>query len=125
MKKSFRLLLIAIAIGGGLNTAEAQPLPIRVGYTALAGSFSPLWMAKDLDLFERHGIQSSPIYMASTLAYQGMLSGEIDFTVGASVPAVQACVGGADSVILVTYISGFPLFIMVRQTIQQTGELLR
>ncbi len=35
MKKSFRPLLILLAIGGGLNTAEAQPLPIRVGYTAL------------------------------------------------------------------------------------------
>jgi hypothetical protein len=43
MKKSFKL---AIAIGRGLNTAEAQPLPIRVGYTALAGSFTPPWMAK-------------------------------------------------------------------------------
>ena len=52
MKKSLRLLFL-LAIGGGLNTAEAQLLPIRVGYTALAGSFSPLWMAKELDLFER------------------------------------------------------------------------
>src|SRR5438132_10626642 len=100
MKKSLRLLFL-LAIGGGLNTAEAQPLPIRVGYTALAGSFSPLWMAKELDLFERHGVQSSPIYMASTLAYQAMLAGETDFTVGASVPAVQARVGGADPLILV------------------------
>ncbi len=123
MKKSFRLLLIAIAIGGGLNTAEAQPLPIRVGYTALAGSFSPLWMAKELDLFERHGIQSSPIYMASTLAYQAMLAGETDFTVGASVPAVQARVGGADPLILVTYISGFTFSIVARPPIQQPGDL--
>ena len=75
MKKSFRLLFL-LAIGGDLNTAEAQPLPIRVGYTALAGSFTPLWMAKELDLFERHGIQSRPIYMASTLAYQALLAGQ-------------------------------------------------
>src|SRR5262245_3051548 len=36
MKKSLRLLFL-LAIGGGLNSAEAQLLPIRVGYTALAG----------------------------------------------------------------------------------------
>ena len=60
MKKSLWVLFL-LAIGGGLNTAEAQLRPIRVGYTALAGSFTPLWMAKELDLFERQGIQSSDL----------------------------------------------------------------
>ena len=106
MKKTLRLLLTAIAIVG-LNTAEAQTLPIKVGYTALAGSFTPLWIAKELDLFERQGIQCSPIYMASTLAYQAMLAGETNFAVGASIPPVQARLGGADPLIVVTYISGF------------------
>jgi sulfonate transport system substrate-binding protein len=112
-----------LVIGGGLNVAKAQPLPIRVGYTALAGSFSPLWMAKELDLFERHGIQSSPIYMASTLAYQAMLAGETDFTVGASIPTIQARLGGADALILVTYISGFTFSVIARPPIQQPGDL--
>ncbi|MGH7817728.1 MAG: ABC transporter substrate-binding protein, partial [Candidatus Binatia bacterium] len=123
MKKNFRLLLTAFAIVGGLNTAEAQPLPIRVGYTALAGSFSPLWMAKELDLFERQGIQSSTIYIASTLAYQAMLAGETDFTVGASIPTVQARLGGADPLILVTYISGFTFSVMAHPPIQQPSDL--
>jgi hypothetical protein len=57
MKKAFKLFLTAIAIVGGLNKVEAQLLPIRVGYTALAGSFTPLWIAKELGLFERQGIQ--------------------------------------------------------------------
>lgn len=122
MKKSLRLLFL-LAIGGGLNSAEAQPLPIRVGYTALAGSFSPLWMAKELDLFERQGVQSSPIYMAATIAWQAMLAGETDFTVGASIPSVQARLGGADPLILVTYTSGFTFSIMARPPIQQPGDL--
>ena len=50
MKISLGLLFL-LAIGGALHRAQAQPLPVRVGYTALAGSFSPLWMAKELDLF--------------------------------------------------------------------------
>jgi ABC-type nitrate/sulfonate/bicarbonate transport system substrate-binding protein len=123
MKKTFKLLLAAIAIVGGVNRAEAQLLPIRVGYTALAGSFTPLWIAKELDLFERQGIQSSPIYMAATLAYQAMLAGETDFTVGASIPTVQARVGGADPLILLTYISGFTFSVMARPPIQQPGDL--
>ena len=123
MKKTFTVLLAAITIASGLNRAEAQPLPVRIGYTALAGSFTPLWIAKELDLFERQGIQSRPIYMASTLAYQAMLAGETDFTVGASIPAVQARVGGADPIILVTYISGFTFSVIARPPIQQPGDL--
>src|SRR5262249_19336325 len=106
MKKSL-LLLFLLTIGGGLNTAEAQPLPVRIGYSALSASFSPVWMAKELDLFERQGIQSTPIYMAATLAYQVMLAGETDFTVGTGIAPAQVRLGGADPLILPTYISGF------------------
>ena len=63
------LLLFLLTIGGGLNRAEAQSIPVRLGYAALSASYSPLWMAKELDLFERRGIQSTPIYMAATIAF--------------------------------------------------------
>ena len=92
MEKSL-LLLFLLAIGGGLNTAEAQ-LPVRVGYTALSGAFSPIWMAKELDLFGRQGIQSTPIYMAATLAYQAMLAGETNFTVGTALHPLRRALAG-------------------------------
>src|SRR5215471_400064 len=121
-KKSL-LLLILLAIGGGLNKAEAQPLPVRVGYTALSGAFSPIWIAKELDLFERQGIQSTPIYMAATLAYQAMLAGETDFTVGTGIAPAQVRLGGADPLILATYISGFNFSVIARPPVQQPGDL--
>src|SRR5499425_2976642 len=122
MKKSL-LLLFLLSIGGGLNTAEAQPLPVRMGYAALSAAFSPPWMAKELDLFERQGIQSTPIYMAATIAYQVMLAGETDFTVGTGLAPVQARLGGADPIIVVTYISGFNFSVIARPAIHQPGDL--
>src|SRR5262245_16899335 len=122
MKKSL-LLLFLLTIGYGLNTAEAQPLPVRVGYAALSAAFSPVWMAKELDLFERQGIQSTPIYMAATIAWSAMLSGETDFTVGSGIPTVQARLGGADPLILLTYICGFNFSVIARPTIHQPGDL--
>ena len=121
MKKSL-LLLFVLVIGGGLNTAEAQ-LPVRVGYSALSASFSPVWMAKELDLFERQGLQSTPIYMAGTIAYQVMLAGETDFTVGTGIAPVRARLGGADPIIVVTYISGFNFSVIARPPVQQPGDL--
>ena len=61
--------------------------------------------------------------MASTLAYQAMLAGETDFTVGASIPPVQARLGGADPLILVTpIVMGllFPLWPAHRSSNQAT-----
>src|SRR5215468_3206031 len=122
MKKSL-LLLFLLTIGGSLNTAEAQPLPVRVGYSALSASFSPVWMAKELDLFERQGIQSTPIYIAGTIAYQAMLAGETDFTVGTGIAPVRARLSGADPLIVVTYISGFNFSVIARPSIHQPGDL--
>src|SRR5215813_3695664 len=122
VKKSL-LLLILLALGGGLNTVDAQPLPVRVGYTALSGAFSPIWIAKELDLFERQGIQSTPIYMAATLAYQAMLAGETNFAVGAGIAPAQARLGGADPLIVVTYVGGFNFSVIARPPVQQPGDL--
>jgi NitT/TauT family transport system substrate-binding protein len=122
MKKSL-LLLFLLTIGGGLNRAEAQSMPVRLGYAALSASYSPLWMAKELDLFERRGIQSTPIYMAATIAYQAMLAGETQFTVGTGIAPVQARLGGADPIIVVNYISGFNFSVIARPTIHQPGDL--
>ncbi len=123
MKKTFGILSILIAISGRLSTAEAQPLPIRLSYAALTGAMLPLWMAKELDLFERHGVQSSPIYMAATIAYQAMLAGETDFTIGGSVPSIQARLGGADTLILVTYSTAFAFSFLAQLPIQQPSDL--
>jgi NitT/TauT family transport system substrate-binding protein len=121
--KECLLLLFLLAIGGGLNTAEGQSLPVRVGYTALSGAFSPLWVAKELDLFERQRLQCTPIYMAATLAYQAMLAGETDFVVGTGIAPAQARLGGADPLVLATYISGFNFSVIARPPVQQPGDL--
>src|SRR5262245_63978313 len=122
MNKSL-LLLFLLTIDGRLTTSEAQSAPVRLGYAALSAGYSPLWMAKELDLFERREIQSTPIYMASTIAYQAMLAGETQFTVGTGIAPVQARLGGADPIIVVNYISGFNFSFIARPTIHQPVDL--
>jgi NitT/TauT family transport system substrate-binding protein len=80
-------------------------------------------MAKESGLFDRHGIQSTPVYMAATLAYQAMLARETEFTVGTGIPPVQARLGGAEPLILATYISGFNFYVIARPSIQQPADL--
>lgn len=94
MKRTVKILTILIALTS-LNTAEGQPLPIRMGYSILGSAMSPVWMAKELGLFERHGLHSGPIYMTQTVAYRAMLAGETDFTGGGGLAPIQARLSGA------------------------------
>jgi NitT/TauT family transport system substrate-binding protein len=80
-------------------------------------------MAQESDIFERHGIQSSPIYMAATIAFRAMLAGDTDFTVGAGLSPIQARLAGSNPLILLTYISRFPFSVMARPPISQPGDL--
>jgi NitT/TauT family transport system substrate-binding protein len=121
MKKLLAILFILIAATGGI--AGAQPLPVRVGYTILASAIAPVWLAKELGLFERHGLHSGPIYMAQTVAYRAMLAGETDFTGGGGIAPIQARLSGADTIVLLTYISGFGFSVMARPPIQQPSDL--
>jgi ABC-type nitrate/sulfonate/bicarbonate transport system substrate-binding protein len=61
--------------------------------------------------------------MAATIAFRAMLAGETDFTVGAGLSPIQARLAGADSLVLLTYISRFPFSIMARPPILQAGDL--
>lgn len=120
---SITIVLVLIAMGIGASRSAAQPLPIRMGYSILGSAMSPVWMAKELGLFERHGLHSGPIYMTQTIAYRAMLAGETDFTGGGGIAPIQARLSGADTIVLLTYINGFGFSIMARPPIQQPSDL--
>jgi ABC-type nitrate/sulfonate/bicarbonate transport system substrate-binding protein len=49
-----------------LSAAEAPSL--RGVYNALGGTMTPAWVAQDLGLFTKHGLQHSLNYLAATTA---------------------------------------------------------
>ena len=56
-----------------LSAAEAPSL--RGVYNALGGTMSPAWVAQDLGLFTKHGLQHSLNYLAATTAVQAIVGG--------------------------------------------------
>lgn len=121
MPKAFWNVLLLIVASCGI--AAAQPVPVRIGYSILGSAIAPVWLAKELGLFERHRVYSGPIYMAQTVAYRAMLAGETDFTAGGGILPVQARLSGADTIVLLTYINGFGFSLMARPPIQQPSDL--
>jgi len=61
----------------------AQETRIRAAYSAMSGSMSWVWAAKEGGYFDQHGLKVDLIYIGGTAQlFQSMLAGEIGFGVG-------------------------------------------
>jgi NitT/TauT family transport system substrate-binding protein len=68
-----------------------------MAFTALSGSFMPVWVAQDNGLFTQHGVDMEISYIGnSPTAMAGLLAGEVDMLVGAPDAGISATVDGAD-----------------------------
>ena len=102
-KKLAALALIAVftqlPFGPGLLAAEAPNL--RGVYNALGGVMLPVWVAQDLGLFTKHGLQHSLNYLAATTAMQAIVGGTEEIGLVGN-QGIDVALEGADTV----YIAG-------------------
>lgn len=123
MRRHFGLLLFLIAMGCSLMTAEAQLPHVRLSYPGATAAQSPTWMAKELGLFDRHGIRAELIFVAGPPALAAVLAGETNYALmGGAVP-VRARLGGADIVILASFLNRITISILGRPEIRQPADL--
>jgi NitT/TauT family transport system substrate-binding protein len=118
----FTTIIFALCTSTGL--ASAQPLSVKLSYSAPSGSNSPPWMARELGLFDRNGVQVSMIYIGGgTRPVSVVLAGETDFTIVTGPPSVLARLSGGDTVILATFINGLTVSIVARPEITKPSDL--
>ena len=77
--------------------AAAPPIRVRYAYTAIAGSMAPMWVAYDLGLYTKYGVEPELTYAPSTQTIQAVLSGDTDFGLMSVRTLVEAHVAGADA----------------------------
>jgi ABC-type nitrate/sulfonate/bicarbonate transport system substrate-binding protein len=73
---------------------------LRVAHSTLTATNSVLWVARDRDLFPRHGLDVSLIYVAGVRSMQALLAHEVEIGSISGTTAIQANLAGADSVIV-------------------------
>lgn len=75
----------------GMQAGASGPLvPIKIGVPSLTDDFIPVYLARALGFFERHGLQATIIPMTPTVAVAALQNGELDFWVGAGSGAKAA-----------------------------------
>src|SRR6185369_9338479 len=83
-------------------TAQDKKLDsFTISYASVSGTRGPLWIAKDLGLFEKYGLDGNLIYIASgVVAVNALLGGSVDIIAASGSSAVGAAARGAPIVIV-------------------------
>ncbi len=124
MKAVFRLLLVIFlfaAIADG--PAEAQTLKkIRIGYPSLSFRQSNVWVAKEVGLFKKYGLDVEPIFLrGGQVATQALASGDPPIVNIGTV--VQADLTGFDLVLIAAVETAYDQIVFARPGITKLEEL--
>jgi NitT/TauT family transport system substrate-binding protein len=98
--------LLALALCAPLPSSAAEAPSLRVVYNALGGSMAPVWVAQELGLFAKHGLQHNLNYLAATTAVQAMVAGSEEIGLVGN-QAIDVALEGADTVYVASTVSRF------------------
>jgi NitT/TauT family transport system substrate-binding protein len=124
MKRIFLLSLLVVAATlfrpGNLQAAER----VRIAYSAISGAMGPLWVAHDLGIFSRQGLDVQLLYIGGgSVVTQALIGGDVQFVrLGASA-VMQASLRGADLKMIGNTINSLVFSLMTRPEIKSPGDL--
>jgi ABC-type nitrate/sulfonate/bicarbonate transport system substrate-binding protein len=103
-----------------LSAAEAPSL--RGVYNALGGTMTPAWVAQDLGLFTKHGLQHSLNYLAATTAIQAIVGGTEEIGLVGN-QGIDVALEGADTVYIANTASRFIFRLYGEASIKTVADL--
>jgi len=106
------------------SSSPSQAAPLRIAYSAISGAMSTLWVAQEGGYFKREGLDTELLYIGGgSLLIQSMLSGDVPFAYGPSVPVINASLRGADLVLIGNTGNSLVFSVMSRPEIKQPAQL--
>ena len=98
---AFMLIAALLLIGQKAPAQEKKLDSFTVSYASVSGTRAPLWIARDLGLFEKYGLDVNLIYIASgVISVNALLGGSVDIIAASGSSAVGAAARGAPVVIV-------------------------
>jgi NitT/TauT family transport system substrate-binding protein len=98
--------------------------PLRIAYSAISGAMSSLWVAQEGGYFKREGLDTELLYIGGgSLLIQAMLSGDVPFAYGPSVPVINAALRGSDLVLIGNTGNSLVFSVMSRPEVKQASQL--
>jgi ABC-type nitrate/sulfonate/bicarbonate transport system substrate-binding protein len=121
LRRLLRLSLLLIVVA---SSSVGHAAPLRIAYSAISGAMSTLWVAQEGGYFKREGLDTELLYIGGgSLLIQSMLSGDVPFAYGPSVPVINASLRGADLVLIGNTGNSLVFSVMSRPEIKQPAQL--
>jgi NitT/TauT family transport system substrate-binding protein len=90
------IIFAALILLGTAVVVEAQN-KTRAAYVAISGIFTPVWIAADERLYQKHQIDVDTVFIGgSPSAVGALVAGEVDVIYGGADPIVAAILNGAE-----------------------------
>ncbi len=96
----FWVILSVPILVESVRAQEKRLDSFTISYASVSGTRAPLWIAKDLGLFEKYGLDANLIYIASgVVSVNALLGGSVDIIAASGSSAIGAAARGAPVVI--------------------------
>ncbi len=115
-KTTALFFLACLIVGGGYAPIafgqEGKLERLTVSYAGITGGRGPLWIAKELGLFEKYGLDARLVHItAGTTSINALIAGDVDMAITTSSAAIAAAARGAPVTIIAT--NGSPAYKLV------------
>ena len=118
------VLLVSICYSSFLFAQEKKLEKLRVGGGSTSAMQMSLWLAKEGNYYEKHGLNVEVISIpGSSLAIQAMLSGELPIIQAGGAGPIQANLSGTDTVVIATIAKKFNWWIFSQPNINRMEDL--
>ena len=117
------IILIAPFLFCCILSAATPQKRVHLAYSAFAYANPPFWIAHDLKLFDKYGLDTELVYVSGARPIQAMLGGSIDVSQVGGAATVAAAAQGADVAILGTIFTRLNFAVHASPQIKQVGDL--
>ena len=98
---SLIICLLLVIPSSPLSAQDKKLDSFNISFASVSGTRAPLWIAKDLGLFEKYGLDGNLVYIASGVtSVNALLGGSVDIIAASGSSAVGAAASGAPLVII-------------------------
>jgi NitT/TauT family transport system substrate-binding protein len=123
MKPFFVVAVFSATLIGFTENAKGESKRLAVGISALSAIYAPLYIAKDVGLFEKNGLDVDLVLMEFAQIVHAIISGDIAAAGVGATRIVASKLEGSGIVILATVNDRMPYKLIVRPEINSPTQL--
>jgi ABC-type nitrate/sulfonate/bicarbonate transport system substrate-binding protein len=123
----FKVVAIAIllaVVASAPSPASAQLARVNVGYSALSGDQLPLWIGKEMGIFEKNGLDVQPIFFTGgSTAILALVSGDVPITQVSGPGLISSALAGSEAVFIAGGMTSLNYVLMGKPGVKTVEQL--